>query len=67
MLPNLAPRRRIRSKLDIHGTFRKMKAPNDFSLRAAVFCTMLVFVFFGRTGRAGDAASQAQSGSSLRI
>jgi glucosylceramidase len=44
-----------------------MKAPNDFSLRAAVFCIMLVFVFFGRTGRPGDAASQAQSGNSLRI
>jgi len=28
---------------------------------------MLAFVFFSRTGRAGDAASQAQSGNSLRI
>jgi glucosylceramidase len=44
-----------------------MKAPNDFSLRAAVFCIMLVFVFFGRTGRAEDDASRTQSGNSIRI
>jgi glucosylceramidase len=44
-----------------------MRAPYDFSLRAAVFCIMLVFLFFGRTGRAEDDASRTQSGNSIRI